>query len=135
MAQTHTHVDYMDYGNLNLDDIMNIGTKGYFKPIPDHKPDQDGDNEHCFCIEPIDQLDNQLLDKVSCPYEDPETHMLPPNCKYNDCRECPKCQENAAGTYGASAPAEKPKKPRAKKTTKTTTKKTTTRKSTKKTEQ
>lgn len=123
MAQTHSYVDYMDYGNLtDLDLIMNIGTKGYFKPIPDHNSDggNGNNNGHPCCVEPIDQLDNQILDKVSCPYEDPETGMLPPNCKYNDCRECPKCAE-AANTYGAAPKAEeKPKKPRAKRTTKTT---------------
>ena len=109
MAQTHSHVDYMDYSNLvNLDEIMNIGTKGYFKPIvPDHRSDG-----HC-CVDPISQLDNQLLDKVDCPYENPETGMLPPNCKYNDCRECPACNPQAnTSTYGATAPKSKRGRPR-----------------------
>ena len=81
MAQTHSHVDYMDYSNLvNLDEIMNIGTKGYFKPIvPDHRSDG-----HC-CVDPISQLDNQLLDK-----------------------ECPACNPQAStSTYGAAAPMPK----------------------------
>ena len=127
MAQTASWVDYMDYGNpICPDQIMNIGTKGYFKPIPDHQSDggNNGNNGHPCCVEPIDQLDNQILDKVSCPYEDPETGMLPPNCKYNDCRECPQCTAN---TYGAAPKAEeKPKKTRAKKITKTTKAKKTT---------
>lgn len=135
MAQTHTHVDYMDYGNLDLDDIMNIGTKGYFKPIPDDSGDSgnDGENDDDFCcIDPIEQLDNELVAKVGCPYEDPETGMLPPNCKYNDCRECPKCVNSSDTAYGAAKSKQTTKKTSAKKTStkkaaakKSATKKTT----------
>ena len=135
MAQTHSVVDWFDYGLVNLDNIMNIGAKGTFKPIPNHNPDNGNGNGNSndgrpCCVEPIDQLDNQILDKVSCPYEDPETGMLPPNCKYNDCRECPQC--TAANTYGAAPKnEEKPKKPRAKKATAKTAKTTRTKKTSK----
>lgn len=131
MAQTHSYVDYMDYGNLaDLNNIMNIGTKGYFKPIPDNSGNngnnESNDDDFC-CIEPIEQLDNELVAKVGCPYEDPETGMLPPNCKYNDCRECPKCKTTTDTTLGAA----KPKTSRSKKTTaKKTTRKTTAKKTT-----
>ena len=131
MAQTHSYVDYMDYGNLaDLNNIMNIGTKGYFKPIPDNSGNDgnDGNDDDDFCcIEPIEQLDNELVAKVGCPYEDPETGMLPPNCKYNDCRECPKCKTTTDTTFGVA----KPKTSRSKKTTaKKTTRKTTAKKTT-----
>lgn len=133
MAQTHTHVDYLDYGNLDLDDIMNIGTKGYFKPIPDNSGDNGNngnDNDDFCCIEPIEQLDNELVAKVGCPYEDPETGMLPPNCKYNDCRECPKCINATDATYGAAKPKTAKKTTARKTTAKKSTRKTTAKKST-----
>jgi len=131
MAQTHSVVDWFDYGLVNLDDIMNIGAKGTFKPIPNIPDsggnDHSGDDDTFCCIDPIEQLDNELVGKVSCPYEDPSTGLLPPNCNYNDCRECPKCKNN---TYGAA----KPKKATTKKTAaKKTTAKKTTAKRTKKT--
>ena len=44
MAQTHSVVDWFDYGLVNLDDIMNIGAKGTFKPIPNHNPDNGNGN-------------------------------------------------------------------------------------------
>jgi hypothetical protein len=131
MAQTHSVVDWFDYGQyINLDEIMNIGAKGTFKPIPSPTPDNGCSDGECCCVEHIDQLDNEILDKVNCPYEDPETGMLPPNCKYNDCRECPKCQQAAGTVMGAA-------KPKTRKSTKTTTTKTTkprTKRTTKKTE-